>query len=163
MEREIEATTAQQIVTSTSELEGELETHDTGPREDITLPVPSELVLNEQALPPEVVDALRFLRTHRAKKLSELAEYVSAAIPSVNADEGLVTLVGYEERIYDEYFGVERTVNLPLFHVALAFLKTVRDFAANARLGEQLEPAALADLLRSIRNDAEVILEVAKS
>jgi len=48
-------------------------------------------------------------------------------------------------------------------HVALAFLKTVRDFAANARLGEQLEPAALADLLRSIRNDAEVILEVAKS
>jgi hypothetical protein len=89
--------------------------------------------------------------------IADLAALIPEAIPVSPDSSELVSLTDPKEIAYDEYFGVGRSTDKPRLRMALAFLRSVRAAALNAGLGHDLEPAAVADLLKSIRVMAGLI------
>jgi hypothetical protein len=126
----------------------------------LVLPPPDALEKLTDDLPEAVTATLKTLAIHRCSDLAEFKQIIPDQLFSSALSGDLIGLTEAKEIAYDEYFCVGRTMDRPRLRLTLAFLFSLRAVALNASFGHDLEPAALADLLRSIRVMANMFLRV---
>lgn len=123
----------------------------------LVLPPPEGLKEISDQLPDSILRILHTLATHNVSEIAELSQLIPDEMffPQLSNDRVLLTRP--KDIAYDQYFSVERATDRPRLRLALAFLHSLRLAALNAALGHDLEPAAVADFLKSIRVMANLL------
>jgi hypothetical protein len=133
---------------------------------ELLLALPEALDSIETELPRAVVAVLMALASHECSDLGELAALIPDEFASHQVHGGALDRLTHPKEVeYDEYFKVGRKSDQPRLRLAYAFLRAVRLVSLNASAGHNLDPAAIADLLKSVRTMSCLLstLEAARS
>jgi hypothetical protein len=124
----------------------------------LILPPPDNLEDLSDEIPDHIVAILLSLADHSMSDIAELSQLIPDKIFAPTLSQNLVALTQPQEATYDEYFSVGRAIDRPRLRLVLALLLALRAAALNASLGYDLEPAAVADFLKSVRVMANLLL-----
>jgi hypothetical protein len=124
----------------------------------LVLPLPDVLDAPPEELPHSVVAALENLAARTAVDLVDFSRLIPADALEQSHCGDRADLPEWKEIAYDQYFLVRRTMDQPRRQLAVATLRALRAMAANASLGHDLTPGAVADLVNSASVTADLLL-----
>jgi hypothetical protein len=129
------------------------------PAQDIlVLPLPEALDAPPEGLPDPIVAILEDLAACKAADLVDFSRLIPAEALVQCHSGDRADLPEWKEIAYDQYFFVRRTMDQPRLQLAVATLKALRAVGANASLGHDLTPGAVADLVNSVCVTADLLL-----
>jgi hypothetical protein len=127
-------------------------------RDILVLPLPEALDATPEELPVAVAAILEKLAARKATDLADFERLIPVEGLAQCHPGDRVDLPEWKEIAFDQYFFVRRTMDQPRLQLAVATLKALRAMAANASLGHDLAPGAVADLVTSVGVTADLLL-----
>jgi hypothetical protein len=124
----------------------------------LVLPLPDVLDAPPEELPHSVAAVLESIAARKAADLVDFSRLIPAEVLEQPLSGDRADLPEWKEIAYDQYFFVRRTMDHPRRQLAVATLKTLRAMAANASLGHDLTPDAVADIVNSAGVTADLLL-----